>query len=98
MPYIVLCYWLGISLLSIIVTCHDKRAAKKNRRRTPEATLMTLAALGGAVAMLTTMKCIRHKTQKPKFMIGIPCLIVLHLVLIVGVWYVSQNGFPIIGG
>ena len=98
MLYIALYYWLGISFLSVVVTWRDKRAAKKKRRRTPEATLMTLAALGGALAMLLTMKSIRHKTKKPKFMIGIPFFIVLHIALIGGVWYVSRYGLPIIGG
>jgi len=97
MPQVALVYWLAISLLSVVVTCRDKRAAKKKKRRIPEATLMALAALGGASAMLATMKIIRHKTQKPKFMIGIPLLIVLHIALIVGAWYVAQNGLPVIG-
>lgn len=96
MPYIALGYWLLISLASIIVTCRDKRAAKKRRHRTPEATLLGMAALGGAVAMLMTMKLIRHKTQKPKFMIGIPLLILLHIALIAGIWWITEHGMPVI--
>ena len=36
---------------------------------------------GGSAAMLITMILIRHKTQKAKFMIGIPCILFLQAVL-----------------
>ena len=40
-----------------------------------------VAALGGSVAMYITMQTIRHKTQHPKFMIGIPAIMILQLAL-----------------
>lgn len=45
-------------------------------RRIPEKTLLIISALGGSVAMLITMRAIRHKTQHMKFMLGIPAIIV----------------------
>ncbi|MBQ7828387.1 MAG: DUF1294 domain-containing protein [Clostridia bacterium] len=70
--------YLGImSLVSVIVTLWDKRVSKiPGRRRVPEKTLLTLSALGGSVAMYITMLMIRHKTKHPKFMIGIPAIII----------------------
>lgn len=47
----------------------------------PESTLLLLAALGGSVSMLITMKLIRHKTRKAKFMVGIPVILALQLLL-----------------
>ncbi len=65
----------------------EKKNAKKNspqpQRRVPENTLLAIAALGGSVAMLITMRTIRHKTQHAKFMLGIPVIIVLQCALVV---------------
>ncbi len=83
-----LVYWAVISLISIIVCCYDKIAAKKlPRHRTREATLLLLSALGGSVAMLLTMYIIRHKTKHIKFMLGIPVIIVLQLAALAAVAY-----------
>ena len=85
LPYI---YLAAISLISVIVTCYDKIAAKKfPRHRTPEARLLSLSLIGGSVAMLITMKLIRHKTKHKKFMIGIPLIIIFQIALAVCVWY-----------
>ncbi|NLZ67591.1 MAG: DUF1294 domain-containing protein [Spirochaetales bacterium] len=75
--------YLGIiSIISIIVCIYDKWAAKNRPlKRTRETTLLLLSALGGSVAMLITMLLIRHKTKHPKFMIGIPLIIVVQLVI-----------------
>ena len=70
-------YLLIVSLVSIILTIHDKQIAGTGKRRVPEATLLTWSAIGGSVAMYITMQIIRHKTQHKKFMIGIPCIIIL---------------------
>ncbi len=70
------------SVLSAIVTVLDKSRARKGGRRVPEATLFTLASLGGAAVMLIVMLLIRHKTKHLKFMLGLP-LIILYQALIV---------------
>ena len=75
-------YLICISLCAVVVTIVDKLSAIAQKRRVPERTLMTLSLIGGSVAMLITMLIIRHKTRKPKFMIGIPAIILLQLVLI----------------
>ena len=81
--------YLGIiSLVSIIVCCYDKIAAKHaTRHRIPEATLLWLSVLGGSVATLITMNLIRHKTKHKKFMIGIPVIIFFQVAIPVLVWY-----------
>ena len=96
---IALVYFVVISVVAVCITIKDKKIAKKNEplvkkygktskkltRRVPERTLMTIAALGGSVAMLITMKKIRHKTQHSKFMVGIPIIILLQAALIVAI-------------
>ena len=80
--HIVLIYISVISLLSIFITIYDKSAAKKHRQRISERTLILLSLSGGSVAMLITMKLIRHKTKHKKFMLGIPAIIILQVVLV----------------
>ncbi len=77
-------YVLIISIVSVIMTIKDKSCAKKGKWRVPEKTLFILSALGGSVAMYITMKTIRHKTQHKRFMIGIPAIMVVQALLIVG--------------
>jgi len=85
MPYITI-YLAAISLLAIILTVYDKRAAKKKKWRVRESTLLLIAALGGSVVMLLTMQIIRHKTKHAKFMVGIPVIIAFQIALAVIVW------------
>ncbi len=81
-------YLCAISLVSIVVCCYDKFAAKHNpKHRTREATLLLLSALGGSVAMLVTMLIIRHKTKHMKFMVGIPAIIILQVAISLGVLF-----------
>lgn len=72
-----LTYLSVISLISIIITVSDKKRAVKSRWRVPESTLIFIAVLGGSVAMLITMFAVHHKTRKPKFMLGLPLIMVL---------------------
>lgn len=84
LPTVLLGYLAAISLISIIVCCYDKFAAKHiQKHRTRERTLLLLSALGGSVAMLLTMFLIRHKTKHAKFMVGIPLIIVVQAALVI---------------
>ncbi|MBQ7595200.1 MAG: DUF1294 domain-containing protein [Clostridia bacterium] len=77
------CIYLAIiSIITVIITIYDKSAAKRNKRRVSEASLMLLGLAGGALAELITMKIIRHKTKHPKFMIGLPVEIIIHIAAI----------------
>lgn len=76
-------YLLIISLISVILTVADKVKAINHKWRIRESTLLIFGGLGGAFAMLITMKIIRHKTQKKKFMIGLPVEIILQILLLV---------------
>lgn len=81
--YIYLFWWLIIiNFAAAAATLSDKRRAKRHRWRIPEHTLLLLAALGGSVTMLAVMLIIRHKTRHPKFMIGIPLIILLQAAVL----------------
>ena len=84
-------YLAAISLLAVILTIRDKSAAKKYKWRIKERTLLIVAALGGSVAMFMTMRAIRHKTKRAKFMVGIPAIIVLQIAAAVAfIWWMAQ--------
>ena len=75
-------YFAAINLVAIMLTVYDKRLSKKAQsRRISEKTLLFVSAIGGAVAMLFTMRIIRHKTQHKRFILGIPVMIVLHIAI-----------------
>ena len=57
----------------------DKWKAKHNRWRIKEATLMTVAALGGSVGSLLGMYTFRHKTKHLKFTVGFPLILVAQI-------------------
>lgn len=74
-------YLLIINALGFLLMLADKWKAKKNRWRIPEATLMGVAALGGSIGALAGMYLVRHKTQHPKFTLGIPLLLAIQMVI-----------------
>lgn len=87
MKEILIIYLIIINLIAIIITIHDKNAAKKHKWRVPESTLLSVAALSGCIVMYITMHIIRHKTKKPKFMIGIPVIFITEILAIFGICY-----------
>jgi len=75
-------YLAAVNFIAVIITLRDKSAAARQRRRTKEQTLLTVAVLGGSPAMLLAMLAIRHKTKHAKFMVGIPAIIALQITAI----------------
>lgn len=77
-----LLWLLIINLIAFIITAADKRAAIKHRWRVPERTLLTIAFFGGAAGEWVAMLLCRHKTKKAKFYIGVPFMLLLHILLL----------------
>lgn len=84
--YILLIYLAVISIVAIVVTVLDKLRAKRHGWRVKESTLLIISALGGSAAMYITMLMIRHKTRKPKFMLGIPVIMLVQAGLAILIW------------
>ena len=78
---VILFYLLTINAVGFVIMLADKRKAQKNQWRIPEATLITVALLGGSVGSLAGMRLFHHKTRKPKFYIGIPLILAAQLIL-----------------
>lgn len=74
-------YLILINVLGLVFMLADKRRAKKNRWRIPEARLMAVALLGGSLGILLGMHLFRHKTMHLKFSIGVPVIFAVQVVL-----------------
>jgi len=74
---------IGMNILTFLVYGIDKLKAKQGRRRVSEATLLTLAILGGSIGALLGMKVWHHKTLHKKFKYGIPLILTAQIVLLV---------------
>ncbi|MGO4998901.1 DUF1294 domain-containing protein [Oceanisphaera sp. W20_SRM_FM3] len=78
-------YLSGILLLSAVtyvMYAKDKRAARLERRRTPEHTLHWLALLGGWPGALFAQARLHHKTQKQPFKTLLWLTILLHIIAV----------------
>lgn len=71
------------NLLTLIAFGIDKAKAKHKKYRTPEVLLLTLAAIGGAAGGLLGMLLFHHKTLHPKFAIGVPLILLVHITICV---------------
>lgn len=81
MKYLLI-YLLAINLISFIAYGIDKRKAIKNKWRIKEATLLGLSFIGGSIGALMGMIIFHHKTKKPRFKIGVPVMLIFHLVIL----------------
>ena len=70
-------YFIAINIIAFVMYGIDKQRAIKDKWRIPEATLISLAALGGGAGALLGMLIWHHKTKKWKFRILVPFFIIL---------------------
>lgn len=85
--YIIIVNLIGFALMGI-----DKYKAIKRRFRIPEATLFTVAIIGGSIGSIIGMFFFRHKTRHWYFVYGMPATLILQIALI---FYVINGPFEI---
>lgn len=88
-------YLLLINIIAAVVTAMDKSRAQRGRWRIKESTMLLLSVFGGSIGMYVTMRLIRHKTRKLKFMLGIPLIFFTEMAAAAGIFYFSQNGWSL---
>ena len=76
--YILIC----INVVTFLVYGIDKLKAKQGSWRISEATLLSLAVIGGSVGALLSMQVWHHKTKHKKFKYGLPLILLAQIVLI----------------
>ena len=79
----IICYLLAINIATFLLYGIDKYKAKKNQWRISEATLLTMAAIGGSIGAWAGMRLWHHKTMHKKFKYGIPVIIIMQVALAV---------------
>lgn len=88
--------FMGLNLLSFMITWYDKRLATHNqqqssslnqRSRISEKTLYIYALLGGWPAAMIAQQHFRHKTQKNAFKYRFWLSIVANILLTIGISY-----------
>ena len=77
-----ICYLLAINIATFFLYGIDKYKAKKNQWRISEATLLTMAAIGGSIGALAGMRLWHHKTMLKMFKYGIPLIIIMQIALV----------------
>ena len=78
-----ICYLLAINIATFFLYGIDKYKAKKNQWRISEATLLTMAAIGGSIGAWAGMRLWHHKMMHKKFKYGIPLIIIMQVALAV---------------
>ena len=83
----ILIYLIIINLITFIVLALDKICAIKKKWRYKEISLLGMCFVGGAIGGFLAMYLFRHKTKKKAFVIGVPLIIVIHLVIVM--WFIK---------
>lgn len=78
-------YLIAINIIAFLAMFIDKKKAEKGKWRIKEATLLVLALIGGSIGEIIGMYVFHHKTQKPRFFIGVPVIIALQILLIIAI-------------
>ncbi|MCR5629484.1 DUF1294 domain-containing protein [Eubacterium sp.] len=76
--YIIIMNVVGFFIMGI-----DKRKAEKHAWRIPEKTLFLVSLIGGSIGTLLGMYVFRHKTKHWYFVIGMPLILIIHIILAV---------------
>jgi uncharacterized membrane protein YsdA (DUF1294 family) len=80
-------YLLTVNAAAFLLMLIDKKKAKKDKWRIPEATLMGFAVFGGSIGAWLGMQIFRHKTRHKKFVLGMPFIIGVQVMICVFYWY-----------
>ena len=89
-------YLLVMNLAGFIFIAVDKSKARRNKWRIPEATLFLFAIFGGSIGCLLGMHIFHHKTQKPRFYIGIPVILFIQILAVAYFLFLAPLKFRIL--
>ena len=75
-------YLIIMNLAGFVFMAIDKRKARRNKWRIPEATLFLFAIFGGSLGALLGMHVFHHKTQHWYFKVFFPVFLIVQIVLL----------------
>lgn len=79
---ILIIYILAVNLLGFFLMGIDKQKARKRAFRIPEATLFTVAIIGGCLGSIVGMHLFRHKTRHWYFLFGMPAILLIQIIFV----------------
>lgn len=74
-------YWIVINLIGFVVMGLDKKRAVQGIWRISEASLFSIALIGGALGCTLGMRYFRHKTKHWYFRLGMPAIFVVQVLM-----------------
>lgn len=74
-------YLTIINLIGFFSMGIDKYKAIHHKWRIPENTLFLIAIIGGSIGSILGMQLFRHKTKHPRFVIGMPVILILQVLI-----------------
>lgn len=80
--YLLLIYFILVNTFSFLLMGIDKYKARKNKWRIKESTLFLSSVIGGSLGSLLGMFFFHHKTKHKKFVLGMPCILLIHICLL----------------
>lgn len=80
---LLLSYFIAINLIGFALMGIDKYKARKRAFRIPEATLFTIAVIGGSIGSILGMYAFRHKTRHHSFVYGMPFILIIQIILMI---------------
>ena len=83
---IVLVYFLIINVIGYSLMGIDKKRAVRGAWRISEASLFTVAFLGGALGCTLGRQYFRHKTKHWYFKYGMPAIFAVHVCLLLSLF------------
>ncbi len=75
-------YLVIVNAITFVAFGIDKMKAKAGSWRISEKTLLGLSLVGGSLGGFLGMKSFRHKTKHKVFYMGIPAMMVLHIIIL----------------
>lgn len=85
--YGLLIYLAAMNIVAFFLYGIDKWKSRHDKWRVTEARLLWIAVAGGSIGAFLGMKLWHHKTQHPRFRVGLPLILFLHLALSVAAMY-----------
>ena len=76
-------YLIVINIVGFAAMYDDKKRAIKKQWRISEATLISIAIIGGGLGVLAGIHTFRHKTKHVKFSFGVPVIILAQITIFV---------------
>lgn len=84
--WIVILYLLIMNMIGLAVMGIDKFKARRNAWRIPEKMLFLVSVIGGSLGTWAGMYIFRHKTKHWYFVVGMPLIVILHVIVAVVVF------------